>query len=164
MMMHPWMKFMLLMLMMSMLMIMVMMIVLMIIMIITMISVVIYQWFIDDISMIYRWNIDGLSMIEPCFGMNGHPRARMSIIWRQCEADVKIFNLQAFQHRFMVQMVDYSCPRVQYEKNLQNVDILKLFFWFLYRSRGSREPSWRVQNRSGSWKASNNEKKKLNFV
>ena len=42
--------------------------------------------------MIYRWSIDDLSMIEPCFGMNGHPMARMDTILRQCEAEVKIFN------------------------------------------------------------------------
>ena len=33
--------------------------------------------------------------------MNGHPRARMNTILRQCEAPVKIFNLQASQHRFI---------------------------------------------------------------
>jgi len=33
--------------------------------------------------------------------MNGHPGARMKTILRQCEAPVKIFNLQASQHRFI---------------------------------------------------------------
>ena len=56
----------------------------------------IYRLSIDDISMIYRGSIDDLPMIEPCFGMNGHPRARMDTILRQCEAPVKIFNSRWF--------------------------------------------------------------------
>ena len=48
--------------------------------------------YIDEISMIYRWSFDDLPMIEPCFGMNGHPRARMDTILRQREAPVKIYN------------------------------------------------------------------------
>ena len=55
----------------------------------------IYRWSIDDISMIYP-AIDDLPMIEPCFGMNGHPRARMGTILRQYEAPVKIFNSRWF--------------------------------------------------------------------
>ena len=39
-------------------------------------------------------------MIEPCFGMNGHPRARTNTMLRHSEAEVKIFDLQASQHRF----------------------------------------------------------------
>ena len=35
-------------------------------------------------------------MIEPCFGTNGHPMARMDTILRQCEAEVKIFNSRWF--------------------------------------------------------------------
>ena len=56
----------------------------------------IYRWPIDDLSMIYRWSIDDLPMIEPCFGTNGHPIARMDTILRQCEAEVKIFNSRWF--------------------------------------------------------------------
>ena len=36
-------------------------------------------------------------MIEPCFGMNGHPRARMDTILRQCEAPGKILNSRWFR-------------------------------------------------------------------
>ena len=46
--------------------------------------------------MIYRCSIADLPMIEPCFGMNGHPRARMNTILRQCEAEVKIFKSRWF--------------------------------------------------------------------
>ena len=46
--------------------------------------------------MIYRCSIDDLPMIEPCFGMNGHPRARMNTILRQCEAEVKIYISKVF--------------------------------------------------------------------
>ena len=60
----------------------------------------IYWWSIDHLS-IYRWYIDDLPMIEPCFGMNGHPRARINTILRHCEAPIKIYNLQASQHRFI---------------------------------------------------------------
>jgi len=35
-------------------------------------------------------------MIEPCFGTNGHPMARMDTILRQCEAEVKIFTSRWF--------------------------------------------------------------------
>ena len=56
----------------------------------------IYWWSIDDLSMIYQWSIDDLPMIEPCFAMNGHPRARMKLILRQCETPVKIFNSRWF--------------------------------------------------------------------
>ena len=35
-------------------------------------------------------------MIEPCFGTNGHPMARMDTILRQCEAEVKIYNSRWF--------------------------------------------------------------------
>ena len=35
-------------------------------------------------------------MIEPCFGMNGHPRARMNTILRQREAPVKTLHTAAF--------------------------------------------------------------------
>ena len=35
-------------------------------------------------------------MIEPCFAMNGHPRARMKLILRQCETAVKIYNSRWF--------------------------------------------------------------------
>ena len=34
--------------------------------------------------------------LEPCLGMNGHLRARMKTILRQCEAEVKIFNSRWF--------------------------------------------------------------------
>ena len=48
-------------------------------------------------------------------------------------------------------MVDYSWPRVNYEK-----DVKILFFGgFLYRSRGARGLFQRVQNRSGSLKSTN---------
>ena len=46
--------------------------------------------------MIYRYSKDDLSMIEPCFAMNGHPRARMKLILRQCETPVKIYNSRWF--------------------------------------------------------------------
>ena len=46
--------------------------------------------------MIDRWSIDDLPMIEPCFAMNGHPRARMKLILRQCETPVKIYNSRWF--------------------------------------------------------------------
>ncbi len=55
---------------------------------------------IYDIVILLQSYTDDLSMIYLCFGMNGHPRARMTIILRQCEAPVKIFDLQAPQHRF----------------------------------------------------------------
>ena len=41
-------------------------------------------------------SIDDLSMIEPCFAMNGHPRARVKLILRQCETPVKIYNSRWF--------------------------------------------------------------------
>ena len=34
--------------------------------------------------------------IAPCLGMNGHPRARMKLILRQYETEVKIFNTRWF--------------------------------------------------------------------
>ena len=111
----------------------------------------IYRWSID-ISMKYRWSIDDLPMIEPCFGMNGHPRARVDTILRQCEAEVKINNSRWF-------------PASIYRSNLFNIagqgtniekSSKKLLFGiscgFFYRSRGSRGPSGRVQNRSQSLK------------
>ena len=51
-------------------------------------------------------------------------------------------------------MVDYSRPRVEYQKIVQKSIFWNFFFGFFYRSRGSREPSGRVQNRSRSWKTS----------
>ena len=118
----------------------------------------IYRWYIDDISMIYRWSIDDLPMIEPCFGTNGHPMGRMDTILRQCEAEVKIFNSRWFPasiYRSKWSIIAGQGSNIK--KSSKKFDFSKKI-GFVYRSRGSREPSGRVQNRSRSWKTSKNEK------
>ena len=113
----------------------------------------IYRWPIDDLSMIYRWSIDDLPMIEPCFGMNGHPRARMDTILRQCEAPVKIYNSKGFPASIYRSKWSIITGQGSNMKKMSKKSfLLKIVFGFFYRSRGSREPSGRVQNRSRSLK------------
>ena len=104
--------------------------------------------------MIYRWSIDDLPMIEPCFGMNGHPRARMDTILRQCEAEVKIFNSRWFPASIYRSKWSIIAGQGSNIKKSSKKSIFQKKIGFFYRSRGSREPSGRVQNRSRSWKTS----------
>ena len=127
-------------------------------------------------------------MIEPCFGMDGHPRARMNTILRRCEAEIKIFNSRWFPASIYrskwsniagqgsnmkksskksifefffgiclsIQGVERAIregpERIPELKNDQRCMFFKFVFGFFYRSRGSRGPSGRVQNRSQSLK------------
>ena len=92
--------------------------------------------------------------IAPCFGMNGHPRARTDTILRHREAPVKIYNLRASQHRFIGLNGRLQLAKGPIQKNRSNNRFLKICFGFFYRSRGSRGASGRVQNRSPSLKTS----------
>ena len=85
-----------------------------------------------------RWSIDDLPMIEPCFGMNGHPRARMDTILRQCEAEFKIFNSTWFPASiYRSKWSIIAGQRSNVEKSSKK-SFFWIFFWFFYRSRGSR--------------------------
>ena len=69
-------------------------------------------------------------MIEPCFGMNGHPRARMDTILRQCEAPVKIYNSRWFpasNYRFKWSFIAGQGSNI---KILKKYKILNLFLDF----------------------------------
>ena len=113
----------------------------------------IYRWSIDGLSMIDRWSIDVLPMIEPCFRTNGHPMARMDTILRQCEAEVKIFNSRWFPASIYRSKWSIIAGQGSNMKKSSKKSIFwKCLFGFFYRSRGSRGPSGRVQNRSRSLK------------
>ena len=116
----------------------------------------IHWWSIDDLSMSYRWSTDGLPMIEPCFAMNGHPRARMKLILRQCEAPDKIYSSIRFPasiYRFKWSIIAGQGSTI---KKLSKMDFLNFFFGFLYRSRGSRGTPGRVSSRFWKWKTMKN--------
>ena len=83
--------------------------------------------------------------------MNGHCRARMKLILRQCENLLKIYSSRGFpasNYRLKWSNIAGQGSNIKMSKK----SIFSIFFGNLYRSRGSRGPSGRVQNRSQSLK------------
>ena len=102
----------------------------------------VYRWSIDDLSMIYRWFIYDLPMIEPCFGMNGHPIARMDTILRQCEAPVKIYDSRWFpasKYRFKWSFIAGQGSNI---KILKKKSKFWIFFWSFISIQGVQGAIW----------------------
>ena len=89
--------------------------------------------------MIYRWSIDDLPMIEPCFGMNGHPIARMDTILRQCEAEVKIFNSRWFPASIYRSKWSIIAGQGSNMKKMSKKTIFSIFFWNFISIQGVQE-------------------------
>ena len=92
-----------------------------------------------------------------CPSLNEHPIARMELILRQVEAPVKVYNSEWVPAS--IYNVKWSIKAGQWSntKKIQENTKHQFFFWVLYRPRGSRGPSGRVQNPFWSWKTSKNE-------
>jgi len=63
--------------------------------------------------------------------MNGHPRALMKTILRQCEAPVEIYNLQASHHRFVGLHGRVWLTKGQISKTSPTRNDFWNFFWML---------------------------------
>ena len=98
-------------------------------------------------------------MIEPCFGTNGHPMARMDTILRQCEAPGKIFKSRWFPapiHRFKWSIITGQGSNMK--KNVEK-SIFSNFFLEFYI-----DPGGPGGHPGGSRTDSGGEKQRNNYV
>ena len=68
-------------------------------------------------------------MIEPCFAMNGHPRARMKLILRQYETLVTIYNSRWFTASIYRSKWSILAGQGSNIKKSSKKSIFQNFFW-----------------------------------